>query len=67
MKTLTLSFGSYPDKFREFINWHITRAGSSWNYDQVKEDENGTFQITGTPHQLYDLGYEWALYQFPPK
>ena len=67
MQTLSLYFGPHSDKFREFLNWYLYRAGSSWNPEQVKEKGNGGFEITGTPSELYNLGYDWALYQFPPK
>lgn len=67
MQTLKLTF-SNPGQFQEFIEWYMFSAGSSWDYhSQVKITGGCNYEITGTADELYRLGYDWALYQFPPK
>ena len=66
MVTLNLTF-SNPANFRAFLFDYISRAGSGWTSDQINVIGECNFEITGTPAQLYYLGYDWALYQFPPK
>ena len=55
--------------FEKFINYITTRAGTTINVKMVDRIDDGIFTkyvFTGSTSSIYMLGYEWALWQFPP-
>lgn len=71
METFKLSFTSpSTEKFKEFLRFKYYQAGSYISEDNVFEETNGeqtVFNITLPAIDGYMLGYDWALWQFPPK
>lgn len=67
---IRLKFSSKKLQYREFIQFKKEEAGGYVNDEDVKEeqyDNYSIFEISLPANLIYSLGYDWALWQFPPK
>ena len=69
---LTLSFhNEHKSNFEEFINYTTHRAGATIDPEMIQVIPSGNshtnYVITASSEGIYMFGYDWALWQFPPK